>query len=71
MKKVWPEAWHGQKPHTSRLLHGAGIQAMGDVMEVLAERDEAGKVRRSAWLRLATSAALPERSITPPASSRR
>jgi hypothetical protein len=44
VKKVWPEAWHGQKPHTSRLLHGAGIQAMGDVMEVLAERGEARTV---------------------------
>jgi hypothetical protein len=44
VKKVWPEAWHGQKPHTSRLLHGAGIQAMGDVMEVLAERAEARTV---------------------------
>ncbi|MBO9376950.1 DGQHR domain-containing protein [Sphingomonas histidinilytica] len=44
VKKVWPEAWHGQKPNTSRLLHGAGIQAMGDVMEVLAERGEARTV---------------------------
>jgi DGQHR domain-containing protein len=44
VKKVWPEAWHGQKPATSRLLHGAGIQAMGDVMEVLAQRSEARSV---------------------------
>jgi DGQHR domain-containing protein len=44
VKKVWPEAWHGQKPNTSRLLHGAGIQALGDVMEVLAERGEARTV---------------------------
>lgn len=44
VKKVWPEAWHGQKPHSSRLLHGAGIQAMGDVMEVLAERGGARTV---------------------------
>lgn len=44
VKKVWPEAWHGQTPHTSRLLHGAGIQAMGDVMEVLAERGDARSV---------------------------
>lgn len=44
VKKVWPEAWHGQKPTTSRLLHGAGIQAMGDVMEVLAERVDARTV---------------------------
>jgi hypothetical protein len=44
VKKVWPEAWHGQKPATSRLLHGAGIQAMGDVMEVLAQRSEARSI---------------------------
>lgn len=44
VKKVWPEAWHGQKPNTSRLLHGAGIQAMGDVMEVLAQRGKARTV---------------------------
>jgi DGQHR domain-containing protein len=44
VKKVWPEAWHGQTSHTSRLLHGAGIQAMGDVMEVLAERGDARSV---------------------------
>lgn len=44
VKQVWPEAWHGQKPTSSRLLHGAGIQAMGDVMEVLAQRGEARTV---------------------------
>jgi hypothetical protein len=44
VKKVFPEAWHGQKPATSRLLHGAGIQAMGDVMEVLAARTDAKTV---------------------------
>jgi len=44
VKKTWPEAWHGQKPNSSRLLHGAGIQAMGDVMEVLAERAGARSV---------------------------
>ena len=38
VKRVFPEAWYGQKPSSSRLLHGAGIQAMGDVMEVLAQR---------------------------------
>jgi DGQHR domain-containing protein len=38
VKTTFPEAWHGHKPATSRLLHGAGIQAMGDVMEVLAQR---------------------------------
>lgn len=41
VKQTFPEAWHGQKPATSRLLHGAGIQAMGDVMEVLAQRSDA------------------------------
>lgn len=44
VKKTFPEAWHGQKPATSRLLHGAGIQAMGDVMEVLAQRNDARSV---------------------------
>lgn len=44
VKKVFPEAWHGQKPATSRLLHGAGIQALGDVMEVLAQRAEARSI---------------------------
>lgn len=44
VKKVFPEAWHGQKPATSRLVHGAGIQAMGDVMEVLAARTDAKSV---------------------------
>jgi DGQHR domain-containing protein len=44
VKRVFPEAWHGQKPATSRLLHGAGIQAMGDVMEVLAARTDAKTV---------------------------
>jgi DGQHR domain-containing protein len=33
---VFREAWDGQKPKTSRLVHGAGIVAMGYVMEVLA-----------------------------------
>lgn len=46
VKQVFPEAWHGQTPKTSRLLHGAGIQAMGDVMEVLAERAEARTVEQ-------------------------
>src|SRR5690606_3346331 len=31
-KRVFPDAWHGHKHKTSRLFHGAGIQAMGDVM---------------------------------------
>lgn len=44
VKRVWPDAWWGHKPNTSRLIHGAGIQAMGDVMEVLAERGEASSI---------------------------
>jgi DGQHR domain-containing protein len=44
VKDTFPDAWHGQKPATSRLLHGAGIQAMGDVMEVLAQRAGARSV---------------------------
>lgn len=33
---VFREAWEGRKPKNSRLVHGAGIVAMGYVMEVLA-----------------------------------
>ena len=44
VKTTFPDAWHGQKPATSRLLHGAGIQALGDVMEVLAQRNDARSV---------------------------
>lgn len=33
---VFKEAWYGHKPKTSRLVHGAGIVAMGYVMELLA-----------------------------------
>lgn len=38
VKGTFFEDWHGHKPSSSRLLHGAGVQAMGDVMEVLAQR---------------------------------
>lgn len=44
VKRVWPDAWWGHKPTTSRLVHGAGIQAMGDVMEVLAQRGGARSI---------------------------
>lgn len=44
VKSTFYEDWHVQTPATSRLLHGAGIQAMGDVMEVLAQRAEARSV---------------------------
>jgi hypothetical protein len=32
VKKAFPEAW-GLKPHKSRLMHGAGIKAMGNLMD--------------------------------------
>ncbi|MDQ2102181.1 DGQHR domain-containing protein DpdB [Azospirillum isscasi] len=41
VKSVFPESWWDHKPTTSRLVHGAGIQAMGYVMEVLALLDGA------------------------------
>ena len=33
--ETFPEAWQGQKPKTSRLVHGAGIVGMGYVMDYL------------------------------------
>ena len=44
VKQTFFSDWHGHTPVTSRLLHGAGIQAMGDVMEVLAARADARSV---------------------------
>lgn len=44
VKRVFPLDWHNHKPATSRLLHGAGIQALGDVMEVLAQRADARSI---------------------------
>ena len=41
VKLVFPKDWYGQKPNSSRLVHGAGIQAMGFVMETLAVLDGA------------------------------
>jgi DGQHR domain-containing protein len=35
VKAVFPEAWNDMTPRTSRLVHGAGIVAMGYVMETL------------------------------------
>jgi len=35
VQNVFPEAWAGHKPRTSRLVHGAGIMSMGYVMEHL------------------------------------
>lgn len=39
VKKVFPQDWWGHTPKTSRLVHGAGIVALGYVMEVLAILD--------------------------------
>jgi len=39
--ETFPEAWNDMTPHTSRLVHGAGVMAMGGVMDELAGRDEA------------------------------
>jgi len=33
---IFPDAWYGHTPKTSRLVHGAGIVALGYVTEVLA-----------------------------------
>lgn len=61
VSQVFPEAWLGlHTPKTSRLVHGAGIVAMGYVMEVLALLDDARRtedferglhclVGRTAW----------------------
>lgn len=35
VQSVFPDAWEGHKPRTSRLVHGAGIIGMGYVMEHL------------------------------------
>jgi len=41
VQRVWKKEWEGQTPKTSRLVHGAGIAALGYVMEVLALLDGA------------------------------
>lgn len=41
VQEVFPEAWHGHKPTSSRLVHGAGITAMGYVMDELHARSHA------------------------------
>ena len=43
VRNNFPGDWEGHKPKTSRLVHGAGIIAMGHVMEVLAYFDKATK----------------------------
>lgn len=41
VQEVFPDAWRGHKPTTSRLVHGAGITAMGYVMDELHARSHA------------------------------
>lgn len=41
IRDTFPGDWEGHKPKTSRLVHGAGIVAMGHVMEMLAYFDKA------------------------------
>ena len=43
VRNAFPSDWEGHKPKTSRLVHGAGIIAMGHVMELLAYFDKATK----------------------------
>ena len=44
VQNIFPEAWKDQTPRTSRLVHGAGITAMGYVMEFLYARDSAFQI---------------------------
>lgn len=48
VKEVFPEAWNDMTPRTSRLVHGAGIVAMGYVMETLYA--SAGGINRDAFV---------------------
>lgn len=41
VREVFADEWEGHTPKTSRLVHGAGIQALGFVMELLVGRDGA------------------------------
>ena len=41
VSEVFRAEWDGHTPKTSRLVHGAGIQALGYVMELMAGRDGA------------------------------
>jgi DGQHR domain-containing protein len=41
VRDTFPGDWEGHRPKTSRLVHGAGIIAMGHVMELLAYFDKA------------------------------
>jgi DGQHR domain-containing protein len=42
VQQIWPWAWWDHTPKTSRLVHGAGIVALGYVMEVLFSRGLTG-----------------------------
>ena len=42
---VFPDAWNGHKPSTSRLVHGAGIVALGFAMEYIYTRDSDSSVK--------------------------
>jgi len=41
VSRTFPQDWKGHNPKTSRLIHGAGIRAMGYVMDLLWERNGA------------------------------
>lgn len=41
VQQVFPDEWHGHKPTTSRLVHGAGITALGYVMDEIYARRHA------------------------------
>ncbi|MGN7614135.1 DGQHR domain-containing protein [Magnetococcales bacterium HHB-1] len=43
VQEVFEESWLNQTPRTSRLVHGAGIAAMGYIMEYLVERNNASE----------------------------
>lgn len=45
---VFPSAWRGHTPRTSRLVHGAGIVSLGFVMEALYSRSS--KIDRQAFV---------------------
>lgn len=44
VRQVFPDAWEGQKPTTSRLIHGAGVVAMGYVMDEIYARAHSSSV---------------------------
>jgi len=44
VRRTWPEAWDGS-PKTSRLVHGAGLYAMGKLMDVVMADIDSSKPR--------------------------